>query len=349
MNLITLKQLSITNFGPFVGKHVVDLPTSGLTLIKGKVEETNDGSGAGKSFALNAVSYLFGGCPYPGTQLQSWFTEETPCAVATIETPQGEITIKRHDGLSITGSQYKQVLKGKAAEAELDRIFGMDEKSRGIVTYRGQRKPGLFLSMPDAEKKSFLGKLLGLEVYEKIEKLAKEKAENLQGQVELANFECQTVQVSLKQAKQSLEEAVVSCPEIPDTSSINNYNESINNNKKRLKYLREELESIKNKSRTELDAVVAAIKQKSKAVYNQPEPIELTAVKNAKKYLQEKLDILKQKDNEAKLEVEKQRSKIKGEFQSQLDILKQKDNEAKLEVEKQRSKIKSDGQILITQ
>lgn len=80
MNLITLKQLSITNFGPFVGKHVVDLPTSGLTLIKGKVEETNDGSGAGKSFALNAVSYLFGGCPYPGTQLQSWFTENTMCS-----------------------------------------------------------------------------------------------------------------------------------------------------------------------------------------------------------------------------------------------------------------------------
>jgi DNA repair exonuclease SbcCD ATPase subunit len=346
MNLIKLKQLTISNFGPFVGDHVIDFTTSGLTLVKGRVQETSDGSGAGKSMVLNGLAYLFGGCPYPGTQLQSWFSEETPSSSVVIETGCGEITIKRHDGLVITGGQYKDKLKGKAAEAELDNIFGMDEKSRGVVTYRGQRKPGLFLSMPDAEKKSFLAKLLNLEVYERLERAAKEKAESLQGDVGTADFEYIVVNGSLKEAKEKLSEAETNCPEIPDSSLINEYKQKINNKQNKLASLRTELEAVKTKSRAELDAVVDSINKKSRAVYNQPDPIELTAIKNAKTELQKLLDLLKQKDNEAKLEVEKQRSKAKSALQGQLDLLKQRDNEVKLEVEKQRSKIKSDGQDL---
>jgi len=75
MNLFKLKTLKLKNFGPFEGSHTLEFSDSGLDLIKGNVLETGGGSGAGKSYLLKAVSYLFGGCTDPSTEIQSWFTE----------------------------------------------------------------------------------------------------------------------------------------------------------------------------------------------------------------------------------------------------------------------------------
>jgi len=78
---------------------------------------------------------------------------------------------------------YKEPVRGKAAEAELDFLFGMDKESRAIITYRGQRKPGLFLSLNDEKKKSFLWNLLELGVYEKAEEDTKKKISDLELEV----------------------------------------------------------------------------------------------------------------------------------------------------------------------
>src|ERR1039457_5252751 len=168
MNLIKLKKLTLRDFGPFVGVHQIELPESGLCLVKGRVTETGDGSGAGKSFLLKAISHLFGGCLDPGTELQSWYSEEPPEAHAVIEVSNNDVNVKRRKGLSIFGDNYKEPVKGKSAEPELDRLFSMDEKSRALVNYRGQGQPGLFLSLSDEKKKAFLATLLGLEAYERV-------------------------------------------------------------------------------------------------------------------------------------------------------------------------------------
>ena len=176
------KNLKLKNFGPFEAVDI-ELPSEGLCLIKGLVEESSDGSGAGKSILLKGISYLFGGCRTPATELKSWYTEEAPEAEVTLETNRGSINIKRKKGLLISGDYYKENIKGKAAEAELNNVFSMDEDSRAIVTYRGQRQPGLFLSLSDEDKKSFLGNLLGLDAFEKVATDSKNKTSKLEPEV----------------------------------------------------------------------------------------------------------------------------------------------------------------------
>jgi DNA repair exonuclease SbcCD ATPase subunit len=174
-----IRQLVLENFGPFVGRHEIQLPESGLTLVRGKVSETGDSSGAGKTSFLNAISYLFGGCPFASTELQSWYTEEEPRAEAVLEVDGGEVRIVRHKGLIIKSPKYPKGVRGKAAEAALDEMFGMDEKTRSICTYRGQKQPGVFLKMSDAQKKQFLSSLLDLDKYERVAMEAAEKAKDL--------------------------------------------------------------------------------------------------------------------------------------------------------------------------
>ena len=179
IKLTRLHSLVLENFGPFVVLHKIQFPSSGLTLVHGKVSETGDSSGAGKTSFLNAISFLFGGCPFAATELQSWYTEEEPKAEAVLGTEKGEVKVTRHKGLTIKSSKYPKGSRGKAAETVLDEVFGMDEKTRAICTYRGQKQPGVFLEMSDAQKKQFLTSLLDLDKYEKVALDAAERAKSL--------------------------------------------------------------------------------------------------------------------------------------------------------------------------
>lgn len=137
-----------------------------MTLLRGLVKETGDGSGAGKSLVASALAFIFGGCQYPATELQSWYDDEPPAAGVVLQTKEGDVCIRRGGGLSVTWPGQRPI-KGKAAEAELDRIFGMDARTRAAVTYRGQDDTaGSFLSITDTEKKEFLAKPLGLDKFE---------------------------------------------------------------------------------------------------------------------------------------------------------------------------------------
>ena len=98
MSKIALKRITLNNFGPFVGKHEVDLPETGLVLIKATVKETGDGSGAGKSFFLKAISRLTGGCQDPNTSLQSWYTDEPPESSIVLQKEGQDITLAYKKG-----------------------------------------------------------------------------------------------------------------------------------------------------------------------------------------------------------------------------------------------------------
>lgn len=175
-NRVYLTRLRGQNFRSLRAPFDLRLPHSGMTLIKGLNLDTGGSSGSGKSSLMLAISYLFGGCPFPGTELGSWGCDEPAKVIGTIETPDGEYEVTRQKGLSVKSPKRKEPFKGREAEAELDRIFGMDEKLRALVTYRGQGQPGLFLSMSDERKKEFLGLLVGLARYEEIAEAAGEAA-----------------------------------------------------------------------------------------------------------------------------------------------------------------------------
>ena len=100
----TLTDIELENFGPFVGSHKLPLPETGMCLFKGKVEETGSGSGCGKSFALNTISYVMGGCPYPATELQSWHTEDLPSVKVSWKAGDNLYTATRAKGLGLTGN-----------------------------------------------------------------------------------------------------------------------------------------------------------------------------------------------------------------------------------------------------
>ena len=204
MKWTKLKKLTIENFGPFIGKHEIEFPDSGLTLLRGKVIETGDGSGAGKSYLLNALSYLFGGCPFAATDLQSWFTTEEPKAEGLLETEEGEVKVTRYKGLTVKSPKYSKGIKGEAAKPVLDEIFGMNEKVRALCTYRGQKERGMFIAMADSQKKSFLSDLLDLNCYEKVAYNASEKAKQLQIQVTGSRARLESAQEALRTAQNRL-------------------------------------------------------------------------------------------------------------------------------------------------
>jgi DNA repair exonuclease SbcCD ATPase subunit len=170
--LIKLKTLELAGFRSFKDFTQVTFPESGLTLIQGINEDTGDSSGSGKSSLVLAIQYLLGGCPFAGTDLKTWGEESAPVVKAVFETKSGLLEIERSKGLSVRLNGKKLGGSAALAEKELCQIFGMDSTSRSIVTYRGQKKPGFFLSMSDGEKKEFLSGLLSLDKFEKASETA---------------------------------------------------------------------------------------------------------------------------------------------------------------------------------
>jgi hypothetical protein len=302
--------IKLENFGPFLGIHEVQFPEAGMALLKGLVDETKDGSGAGKSYVLNAIAFIFGECPFPSTELQSWYTDEPPSVTIKLQTDQGIITLTRKKGLIISGSMYKEPFKGKAAEAELDCIFGMDSKARAVVTYRQQREPGLFLSLSDAQKKDFLTDLLDLNRFSVIEKDAKDKADKLQVEWDHLNVQRNTLLVSLQNTTINFENAQKAYETVPDVQVT----EDLKNN---IRLLQEEIQlnqklalQIKDKYQPELDLINAEHTNSLGIIYNLPEPLEVSTLKNQKTIAQREAQAIKDVYQSQKLQVEKDKAEV---------------------------------------
>ena len=217
MRWARLKEVAGARFRSFHDPFKVTFPEAGLCLVSGKNRDTADSSASGKSSLVLAVSYLFGGCPYPGTELQNWEAEEPFVVTGVLETPEGDVVVERGPGgLVVRGAgQPPRGARGKAAEAALDRVFGLDKDLRALATYRGQGQDGLFLSLSDGDKKEYLAKVLGLGRYERVAAEAAERAKALRDRVLAAEGRVVACEGALKAAEAALLE--VSLPtEDPD-------------------------------------------------------------------------------------------------------------------------------------
>ncbi len=176
---IKLKSILLANFGPFVGEnHKLELPPNGLHMVLGENQDTDESSGAGKSSLVEALAYAFDYSDFAATELKSWdWLTKDPMSVEVgfsvtcperSDKPDGtvEVEYRRGRGAGLFIDENFSVTSATAIKEELGRLVGVRPGILKALTYRPQGQPGLFLSMTDQEKKSFLTELLGLQAYE---------------------------------------------------------------------------------------------------------------------------------------------------------------------------------------
>lgn len=169
----------------------VDFPKQGLVLLRGNNTQTGESSGTGKSNVNLAIAYAldFPG-QLPATELQSWLTDEPMQVILTLETPQGELVISRGKKNSLKFGD-KTITGARAISEKLREILGQPPEVLSALTYRAQRKGGLFLSKTDSEKKEFLSQLLGLELFETSIEASEEEIKTLTKQFPALEVEVQ--------------------------------------------------------------------------------------------------------------------------------------------------------------
>ena len=175
-----LRRLRGRAFRSLVEPFDIEFPENGCVLLRGHNLDTQGSSGAGKSNILTAIAYAFDYCPFPATRLQSWHTEEQMEIEVTFDTAEGMAVLTRGAVTSLVVAGGKAIKGANAVAQHLQRLVGLPPKIFSDLTYRPQRRPGLFLSRTDAEKKEFLVALLGLDRYEQESKKALERATAIQ-------------------------------------------------------------------------------------------------------------------------------------------------------------------------
>lgn len=175
-----LKRLFLSGFRSFVDDTTIEFSDTGLWLLQGV-------SGSGKSSVFVAIAYALGYAPYPATELLSWGGVATLKVELTLDTPQGEVRVRRSPPgfhLWVAGEPVKG--GAKACEERLQSVLGASPEILALLTYRQQQTPGLFLSQSDSEKKELLCTLLGLDKYEKAIDTSQAAIKALEGTLQVA-------------------------------------------------------------------------------------------------------------------------------------------------------------------
>jgi DNA repair exonuclease SbcCD ATPase subunit len=175
-----LRSVAGTAFGSFVAPFEVKFPETGLVHLRGENLDTKGSSASGKSTFIHALNYPLGTCPVPLTALQSWYTKDSPKVTNTYDVDGKIVKISRGKRflLEIDGAPFDGSADQK--EEKIDELFGTNAEMRLALTYRGQRKPGLFLSKTDKKQKEFLTKLLNLDKFDEEQKKALAKVKELE-------------------------------------------------------------------------------------------------------------------------------------------------------------------------
>lgn len=171
MAQIRLRRVTLEGFRSFVTKQSTPLlPTSGLLGIRGHNLDTNGSSGAGKSSVIYAICFALGllKAPYSAAKLKSKWGKASLQVELELEADGVPVVLKRGKVTSIRVGEEPEVSGAvEAVNERLYRLLGLDSDLLAALTFRGQKKPGLFLSMKDAAKKEFLSSLLGLQEVER--------------------------------------------------------------------------------------------------------------------------------------------------------------------------------------
>lgn len=197
---VHIRRITLQAFRAFQERQSTSqLPTSGLVGIRGHNRDSKGSSGAGKSSVALAVAYAFGYLPFTATDQQNWHTKLPMQVELELDTPRGPAVLRRGKEFSLTVDGKLVKGSAKAVEDAIRELTGLPTNLLEALTYRQQQQRGRFLSMRDAEKKEFLGVLLGAgELEEQIAEAVK-KGNKLQ-------VEADQLKSSLEMATQFLQE-----------------------------------------------------------------------------------------------------------------------------------------------
>lgn len=161
--MIILSKLEIEGFRSFKDRTIISFPESGAILIRGKYKNKNISSGTGKSSILLAIAYALGFCSVPATALKNWDSKSLFVNLILRDTESEDVyEIIRSPKLQIKVNGID--MKGDVNEIEqlIQKIIKTPSELAKVLTYREQRKPGVFINSTDAKKKDFLSTVLGL-------------------------------------------------------------------------------------------------------------------------------------------------------------------------------------------
>lgn len=190
--------LTLSNYRSFVEECNVEFPENGLVSLNGKNLDTGGGSGSGKSNLLNAIAFALGFAPLSFTDFQSWYSDKTPLITLELKTDLGPVIITRGKTLKLIVNEVEVPGSVAQKEAKIDEIFGMNAEFRKLLTYRGQRQAGSFLSMTDSKKKEFLMQILGLDKFEEALEIGAKNVARLEVNVNTASTMVNSTQEVLK-------------------------------------------------------------------------------------------------------------------------------------------------------
>lgn len=177
-------------------------------------------SGSGKTTIGEGIAFALGYSNFSATDLQSWnwLSKEPLRVVLELETTKGALRVTRGKGANILmPGEDKPRTSVSAIKDGLNQALEINtEKYLAPLTYRSQKTPGLFLSMIDSEKKSFLTRLLGLEVFEAADRQS------------VANISTLSDKVAAEQFKhQHLTENIPPAPEPPKQHEVLQYQAAV--------------------------------------------------------------------------------------------------------------------------
>lgn len=205
--MIRLKWLKMRAFRSFAEEVRIDFPTSGLVLIRGT-------SGFGKSTILLAISHALDMCPFPASELQSWYADTDMQVQVGFDSPQGEVVINRGKRNSLKIGDQEPVTGAKAIADGIRKLFGLDADTLQAITYRPQNTSGLFLSLTDGGKKDFLTKILGLDNIEKAVDLSEKSIKDLTPALAAEELAIQQIEADLSHLTQQV------VPELQDAVAV---------------------------------------------------------------------------------------------------------------------------------
>ena len=191
MSDIRLLEVYGEDFRSFEEPFRVQFPATGSLLIRGINKDSGDSSGSGKSSLVLALAQVFGGCPFPGTELATWGRDKYKVGARVLVNDVVHRVERKSSGLlfekgDVEKNSVVSTAMGRSADAELTKLFGLPPDLRAAVTYRAQGTKSVFLNLPDAKIKELLTTVLNLEPYQRAAEAAKEAVKGLRREVDAA-------------------------------------------------------------------------------------------------------------------------------------------------------------------
>lgn len=188
--MIIIKQIEVEDFGPFVGKQVLELAPETLLGVLGAYDgEPGRSNGAGKTYLAEAL--LFGLYGYGRVALDGLVRRGAGgcrVAVSFTDPAEGDFTVERKrgtgEGVMVTFPDGRQPIKGaKAADLFLAARFGTSFDVFLATCFFAQGKADALVQATPSRRKDYLYEILGLEAFDRADKRAGELVRAAEGEL----------------------------------------------------------------------------------------------------------------------------------------------------------------------